>query len=134
MNPRALLSRVRDDLDRADGQVLVLFTLMLVTLLLAIGLVGRRRRVVGPVPDPAEGRRCRRPGRRDSRGERRGPGHHHPGGRRLGSGQRLPGVRGHRQHPADQRQVRTRRITVRTAQHERLQHACAVSVLDRGPG
>ena len=39
MNPRALLSRVRDGLDRADGQVLVLFTLMLVTLLLAIGLV-----------------------------------------------------------------------------------------------
>ena len=39
MNPRALISRARDGLDQADGQVLVLFTLMLVTLLLAIGLV-----------------------------------------------------------------------------------------------
>ena len=39
MKPRLSLSSARDRLTRDNGQVLVLFTLMLVTLLLAVGLV-----------------------------------------------------------------------------------------------
>ena len=39
MSPRSMLIRAGDRLGRTDGQVLVLFTLMLVSLLLAVGLV-----------------------------------------------------------------------------------------------